>query len=242
MTIIDDPAQPALVRASAIERLGRMPRGVVAAVADARHQRSGPAGAACGGRGDRRRRRCDARPLSAENAERSRARCKDRGGACACRAAGGALPAADRDAFAKALGEYIAVQNLQRGPARRPDEPRRISMRRAAMPSAPPPNSARRSKSIPPRSKHASTSRISIARDGTKRKRRPSCARESQNRRARPRCITRSASPSCAQNAPPTACASSAKPRSSRRTTRDSLMSMPSRSMMPGTPRRRCKC
>ncbi len=110
MTIIDNPAQPALVRASAIERLGRMPAAsslpsLTRAINDPDPQVRLAAVEAIGAVDVATRVRYLPRMLS-DPVRGVRIE--------AARALAGQpeaqIPAANRDAFAKALGEYIAVQ------------------------------------------------------------------------------------------------------------------------------------
>jgi tetratricopeptide (TPR) repeat protein len=109
MTIIDNPAQPALVRASAIERLGRMPS--PSSLPSLTRALSDPdalvrlATVEVIGSGDVATRiRYLPRMLS------DRVRSVRIEAARALAVPGKQIPAADRDAFTKALGEYIAVQ------------------------------------------------------------------------------------------------------------------------------------
>ena len=111
MTIIDDPAQPAIVRASALERLGRMlsPSSLPSLTRALNDSNALVRLAAVEGIGAsdlatriRYLPRMLSDPVRGVRIEAARA------------LAGqpeAQIPAADRDAFAKAIGEYIAVQN-----------------------------------------------------------------------------------------------------------------------------------
>ena len=109
MTVIDNPAQPALVRASAIERLGRMPS--PSSLPSLTRAINDPdalvrlAAVEVIGSGDIATRirylpRMLSDPVRSVRIEAARA----------LAVPGTQIPAADRDAFVKAIGEYIAVQ------------------------------------------------------------------------------------------------------------------------------------
>ena len=128
-------AQPAIVRASAIARLGRLLTPVVTRSVATRAERSGSARAAGGGRGARGRGACDAAAISAPDARRPRAHGADRGRPRARGrgriAAHGERACGIREGARRVRGRA----DLQCRPARGADQPRqslRAARRRAS--------------------------------------------------------------------------------------------------------------
>ena len=219
MTIADDPAQPAIARASALERLGRMlsPSSlptVTKALNDpdpvvrlAAVEAIGATDAATSVRYLPRMLNDPVRSIRIEAARALAGPTEAR------------LAATDRDAFAKALAEYVAVQNYNADRsegrmslaglyATRGD----LRTRDCRIPQG------ARDRSHLGRSAGESRRRLSCARR-RRRKSRPCCAKASRKRRAPRRCITRWGFRTSGRSVQPTPCASSARRRSSRRTT-----------------------
>ena len=193
MTIADDPAQPAIARASAIERLGRMLSpsslpAVTRALNDPDSVVRLAAVEAIGATDAATRVRYLPRMLNDPvESSGSRRRARSPGPPEA------RIPGADRDAFAKALDEYIAVQTYN---ADRPEGRMNLAqpLRRARrLGRARSPRSARRSRSIPTSVEaRVNLADVYRARGARGAKPRRCCAKASRRRRAPPRCITRS--------------------------------------------------
>ena len=240
LALIDDKAQPAIVRASAIERLGHWLTPATLDARVARAQRSGSDRAARGGRGARERRARDCgsatcracwtircAPCASRPRARSPARRKARSSPD------------DRARFDKALAEYIAVQTYN---ADRPEA--RMSLGNLYAARGDPAaaiaeyRKAHRDRSDVRAGLRESRRPLSRARR-RRRGRRRRCGRDSRAIRAPRCCTTRSACRSCGRSACRKRCPNCATRRSSRPTTRASPTCTRSRSSIRASRRTR---
>ncbi len=149
LRLIEDKAEPALVRASAIERLGRLATPVTIETLARELNDPDPGGAARDGRGPRERGARDAAALSAAHARRSGAHGADRGRACACRSHRIAARRERSRGVREGARRVRGGADLQRRPAGRAHEPRQPRTRSAATPRPPSPSIGRPSRSTP---------------------------------------------------------------------------------------------